>query len=374
MRSFLKHLAIMLLLLMIGWNNTYAAERSLSALQRMSTFLESHNALASVEAGIGYARNVYLVATNEESDLFLDLSAETEWRKELDALSDIYCYLALQRKQFISESDASEMFFDLAGEYYRSFGAYGVTVSAAIDYEDYRSFDEEGGVLPIGEYESWAEKIRAAANLELARDHVIEGGLQYRLKNYTSSDLDFNEITANLEYTWHFNKLTRAGISFENQIQDYDSLQALSQDGSLSDSNPTIEFDTTELRMTFHRGIAEFAWCDVFIHTGNGKENFEGEGSYGEFGLGGSTTFQVGNMYAFEGRAAIYNRNYDNRMIPGSTDKQTDDFISLGIAAERGIKGSLSCYCSLEINTRNSNDDGEDYNESSVAFGIKSYL
>lgn len=329
------------------------------------------NSLVSCSAGLGHGRNVYLTSTGEKDDMFINGLFEYECRLELGKNSELYISTEAERKQYVSETDASESFFDFFTEYYAHMRPVGIGVSDNLTWEDFRTFDEEGGTVPAGEYESLANKIRGFFTAQCGPDHDLETGFTLRTKDYTSTDYDFQEGGLDFIYTWRMGEKYRTRVSLESRTQDYDDRKALSVDGSNSDSNPTLEVDIRSATFTLRRSLGRFAWVDFFVDQQENDENHEKEGAYEERALGCACLLGLGKDYVLDAALESSSRDYDRRPVPGSTATQTDDFLTLSLTLERKIKGTTSLYVTIEDGERDSNDPSEDYEEGSLTIGIK---
>jgi hypothetical protein len=339
-----------------------------------SRFLEKHNAVVTVDSSAGYTDNVYLMPRNEESDAYIDLYADIEMARELGEDATVYLYGLLERKQFLGESDADETFADISGEYVCTRTAWRFGVSDVLSYENYRSFDEEAGTLPSDKYESVANRARGFGAYLFNEDHVLEAGLALRMKNYTSTDFDFNETGFDLVYAWEISPVLRAKLLYESLMQDYSDYQALSVDGTLTEANPALELDRRRIQVEAVRKLPRAGDVKLFIRRVDAEESFDGEGDYSETGYGGTVTVAIGERYAAEGALSVYRRDYDRRLVSAGTSVQKDDFMTLAFTVERQLQGTLSAFCKVEISSHDSDDSADGYDENALSVGIRAVL
>ena len=329
------------------------------------------NSLLSCSAGLGHGRNVYLTSTGAKDDLFIEGLVEYECRLQPGKSSELYISSSAERKQYFSETDASESFFDFFTEYYARMGPVGLGISDTLAWEDFRTFDEEGGNVPAGEYESLANKTRGLFTAQCGADHDIETGFSLRTKDYTSADYDFQEAGLDFTYTWQLSPKYRVRLELANRTQDYDDRKAGSVDGSSTDSNPTLEIDTTQTALTLRRHLGRHAWIDFYVDRTENDENHEKEGAYEQQSLGCSCLLTLGKNYVLEVSLVSTSRDYDRRQTSDATATQTDDFLTISLTLERRIRGTTSLYMALEDGERDSNDPSNDYKEGSFAIGVK---
>jgi hypothetical protein len=329
------------------------------------------NSLLSCKAGLGHGRNVYLTSTDEKDDMFLNGLAEYECRLETGSSAELYISASAERKQYFSETEASESFFDFFTEYYARMGPVGLGISDTLAWEDFRTFDEEGGTVPAGEYESLANKTRGFFTAQCGANHDMETGFAIRTKDYTSADYDFQEGTLDFIYSWRITPRYRTRLSLANRTQDYHDRRALSADGSTDESNPKLEVDIRTAVITLRRNVGEFAWVDFFVEQSENDENHEKEGAYEERSLGCSCLLGVGEDYVLEGTIESSSRDYDTRQVSGSATTQKDDFLTISLTAERRLKGTTSLYVTIHDGKRDSNDPSENYSKNAITIGVK---
>jgi hypothetical protein len=337
-------------------------------------FLERHNAVVTVDSSAGYSDNVYLVPRNEESDAYVNLSADIEMARKLGDDSSLYFYGLLERKQFLSETDADETFADISAEYSRIQDPWRFGVSGILSYENYRSFDEEAGTLPSDKYESIANRVRGFGAYAFNDDHVIEAGLALRIKNYTTEPYDFNETGLDVVYAWEISPVLRTKLLCEMMGQDYDEYKALSTDGTVTAANPALELDRRRIQIEAVRKLPRAGRLRLFVRQVAVEDDFEDEGSYAETGFGGKVTAAVGKRYAVEGALSMYQRDYDRRQVSTGGSVQKDDFMTLEFMVERQLQDTLSAFCKVEISTQDSNDSNDGYDENALSVGIRAVL
>ena len=142
-RTFRRVLSVLCLWGMV-WAACLAPHGARGGDGKVVGFLEKHRVLVTYDGGIGYGNNVYLVPDNEDADLFLSLALSAEQRREIAAAATLHIDAALETKRHFDAGDADELFFDLAGECSLDRTVWSLGASAALAYEDYRAFREEG--------------------------------------------------------------------------------------------------------------------------------------------------------------------------------------------------------------------------------------
>jgi len=344
-----------------------------SALNQRSEYFGAHHTVMSWDTGIGFADNVTLVPNDEKSDLFAVLRAKAEYRRQFAGGASLYVNTSLERTQYVQESDASELFADAFGEYMRDFETWAWGVSDALSYEDYRSFDEEGGVLPSGKYEAMVNKTRLFGSWFFAANHELEAGISWRIKNYLDADRDFDETGVDFTHRWKISKRWGTNLGGSYRTQDYAAWQALSADGTLASTNPTEAFDIMAFRGGVTRELPHKGRAYITVRHVDYDENFQDEASYDEIGIDAGAVVAVGRDYVVEMNMGASGRDYSTRTGESGRTRE-DDVLTLTLAVERRLAGTTSAYLLIDIGNRDSTDPNEDYRDNAVTIGLRGVL
>jgi len=336
--------------------------------------LDRYGTVVSFSAGGGLAVNVYLTPSNPVSGGFIEADLGLEFSH---TLGEFFLFsLAAQgdTRRYTKHTEANETACRLAGDVAMGSSDLSLVVTDVFDYDDYLLFDQDGDPLDEGPATSTANEASVGVNVAPWPDRGLWAGMLYRREDYRSLDFDYRDWGADAGFTATVVPDTDVVLDVEYRSRSYDTLRSSLADGTVFETNPVVHENILGVGVEAEHALPAGGEAGARLDYRLSRESFEGEGSYGEYGIEGYASVPVGLKLAVTASASATRRFYARRLLPGTEDLQRDSWVDASLMVEYAVWRTVSAFVSFSHESRTSNNEIFRYSSRSYAGGLRGVL